>query len=341
MKVANQAATPSSSFKGLNWADARDNFQADVLYLSGLGPADTHSSASRVADRIVGQMYSLTGANTIRMPLNEATVASYWETYTGAIDMALTKGNVILCYWAAKGGKPLDLTAFRDMWTAVLGVYGANRGVFFEPINEPFGYNPRALNDFYDDWLAAFPSITRDRVILDGSGYAQRPATVGRDARLEGCWLGYHEYAFLNSSASESAWQRHIQKDVGPYYNRTICTEFGAVMNTGMLGKRLFDRPLDYGAPSSDEFVRYARAITSQFRAWGMGSVYWPGVRDNDIYAICTRSGSGSGATLSLNNESGLALIKYGWGGAPTIGMPSAPARPNLPRRIMARIGLG
>jgi hypothetical protein len=286
-------------------------------------------------------MYSLTGANTVRMPLNEATVTSYWETYTGAIEMALAKGNVVLCYWAAKGGRPLDLAAFRNMWTVVVGTYGAEGGVYFEPINEPFGYRPAELNDFYADWLAAFPSIPRDRVILDGSGYAQKPATVGGDGRLEGCWLGYHEYAFLNSSASESAWQRHIQKDVGRYYDRTICTEFGAVMNTGMLGKRLFERPLDYAAPSSDEFVRYARAITSQFRAWGMGSVYWPGVRDNDIYALCARSGSGSSISLSLNNASGLALIKYGWGGDSTIGMPSAPARPNLLRRILARVGLG
>ena len=300
--------------KGLNWADTRDNSQAGVLYLSGLGPADTYSTASVVADRIVGQMYSLTGGDTVRMPINEATVSSYWSTYTGAIDMALARGKVILCYWAAKGGRPADLTAFKKMWTAVVGAYAGNGGVYFEPINEPYGYSPGDLNDFYNDWIAAFPSVPRDRVILDGSEYAQVPMTVGADRRLRGCLLGYHEYAFFDSFTSESAWQSHIQSDVGRYHDRTICTEFGAVMNTGRLGKRRFERLLDYNVPSSDEFVRYARAITSQFRAWGMGSVYWPGVRDNDIYALCTRSGSGPGISLSISNASGLALIQYGWG---------------------------
>ena len=55
-----------------------------------------------MADRVVGQLYSITGANTVRMPINEPTVSSYWGTYTGAIDTALTKGNVILAYWAVQ-----------------------------------------------------------------------------------------------------------------------------------------------------------------------------------------------------------------------------------------------
>ena len=33
---------------------------------------------------------------------------TYWGTYTGAIDTALTKGNVILAYWAYSGGKPAE-----------------------------------------------------------------------------------------------------------------------------------------------------------------------------------------------------------------------------------------
>jgi len=273
-------------------------------------------------------MYSLTGGNTVRMPINEATVSSYWSTYAGAIDMALTRGRVILCYWAAKGGRPADLTAFMNMWTAVAGNYGGKSRVYFEPINEPYGYSPGDLNDFYSDWIAAFPSVPRDRVILDGSGYAQVPATVGGDGRLKDCLLGYHEYAFFDSFASESAWQGHIQSDVGVYHDRTICTEFGAVMNTGTLGERRFECVLDYNVPSSDKFILYVRAITSQFRAWGMGSVYWPGVRDNDIYALCTRSGSGSGVSLSINNASGLVLIQHGWGSGSTSRTPSAPSDP-------------
>src|SRR3954454_8792442 len=90
------ATTSTSQFRGVNWADQRDNFVNGVLYPSGLGASDTYSSASAVADQVVGQMYAATGANTVRMPINEPTVAGYWNTYTGAIDTALTKGNVIL-----------------------------------------------------------------------------------------------------------------------------------------------------------------------------------------------------------------------------------------------------
>jgi hypothetical protein len=306
------------SLKGLNWADDRDNFQTGVIYPSGLTATDDRSTAAAVADRIVGQMYALTGANTVRLPINEATVGGFWSQYTGAIDAALAHGSVILCYWAAKAGRPADRDAFREMWATVVGEYGDDDRVYLEPINEPHGFGAADLNDFYGDWLAGFPNVARERLILDGSKYAQVPATVGSDRRLDGCLLGYHEYSFFDSFRSEAAWRRHIQRDVGGYHGRTVCTEFGAVMNAGALGKRRFHELLDYGTPSKDEFVRYVRGATEQFREWGMGSVYWPGVRDGDVYALCSRSGSGSDTALSIANASGLARIQYGWGAATT-----------------------
>lgn len=309
------AATLTSSFRGLNWADTRDNFQDGVIYLSGLSSTDNYSSASIVADRIVGQMYALTGGNTVRMPINEPTVSKYWNTYTGAIDAALTKGKVILCYWAVKQGRPADLAAFKKMWTTVVEKYGTNENAYFEPINEPYGYKPGELNDFYHNWLIEFPNIPRRRIILDGSGYAQKPITVGADPRLSGCLLGYHVYAFFSSINSETTWQRQMQNSIGIYYPRTVCTEFGAVMNIDFRsGKTQYDHLLNYTMSSSDKFVTYIRAITSQFRAWCIGSVYWPGVRDNDFYSLCTKTGSGSGITLSINNDSGLSRIQFGWG---------------------------
>ncbi|HEX3044345.1 MAG TPA: RICIN domain-containing protein [Bacillota bacterium] len=310
----------TNQFKGLNWADTRDNFQSGVLYLSGLSSSDTYASAQTVADRIISQMYSLTGANTVRMPINEATVSSFWGTYTGAIDMALGKGKVILCYWAVGSGKPANITNFNNMWTTVVNKYGNNSSCYFEPINEPYGYSVSDLCNFYNDWCTRFSSVPKSRIILDGSGYAQKPVDIGGDSRLSSCLIGYHEYLFFNSSlSSESAWLSHIQSDVGGYSSRTVCTEFGAVMNTGVLdGSTTYNSLLNYDDPNaSDKFVPYIRAITSQFRSWSMGSVYWPGCRDNDIYRLCTKSGSGSGISMYINNNSGLNRIKYGWGGNP------------------------
>jgi len=171
-----QAHASTSQFRGVNWADERDNFVNGVLYVSGLGASDTYSSAATVADRVVGQMYSITGADTVRMPINEPTVAGYWDTYTGAIDTALAKGKVILAYWAYSGGEPTSTTAFYQMWDEVVAKYGGNPNAYFEVINEPYGYSAASLDNTYDDWLTRYASVPRGRVIVDGTGDAQNVA---------------------------------------------------------------------------------------------------------------------------------------------------------------------
>src|SRR4051812_23039692 len=165
---SNPAHASTGQFRGVNWADTRDNFVNGVLYVSGLGSSDTYSSAATVANQVVGQMYSITGANTVRMPINEPTVANYWGTYTGAIDAALGKGKVILAYWAYTGGKPTSTTAFNQMWDKVIAKYGSNPNAYFEVINEPSGYSNSALDNMYNDWLNRYGSVPRGRVILDG-----------------------------------------------------------------------------------------------------------------------------------------------------------------------------
>ncbi|MBK8808163.1 MAG: hypothetical protein IPO21_16670, partial [Bacteroidales bacterium] len=107
----------TNQFRGVNWADPRDNFQTGVIYLSGLSSTDTYASASVVADKVIGQFVDLFGSNSVRLPINEATVSTYWNTYTGAIDMALAKGKVIICYWSeSSGALPRDINAFWAMW---------------------------------------------------------------------------------------------------------------------------------------------------------------------------------------------------------------------------------
>ncbi|MEV5743366.1 hypothetical protein AB0L30_25190 [Microbispora rosea] len=63
--VSSTAAHASTGqLRGVNWADARDNFVNGVLYVSGLGSSDTYSSAAATANQVVGQLHSITGANT-------------------------------------------------------------------------------------------------------------------------------------------------------------------------------------------------------------------------------------------------------------------------------------
>jgi hypothetical protein len=309
------AATTTAGFKGVNWADERDNFVNGVLYPSGLSSTDTYSSAEIVADQVVGQLYSITGANTVRMPINEDTVSENWSAYTGAIDAALTKGNVILAYWAYSGGAPASVSAFDTMWDTVIAKYGSNPNAYFEVINEPYSYSTSSLDSFYSTWLARYPSVPRGRVILDGSGYAQNVAAVGGDSALDGTLIGVHYYTFFVSSPynSETQWANGLAAEIGSYADRTIATEWGAPMTTGSKNGVEYD-PIDYSIPSGSFFADYVRGVSSELKTLGVGSVYWPGLRDGDWYSLTSKTGTGSSIALSRVNASGLTRLQYAWG---------------------------
>lgn len=319
----NNSVTPAvegdnlaGDFYGVNWADTRDNFQSGVLYLSGLGSSDTYSSASMVADKVVSQMMSLVGSNSVRMPINESTVSNYWSTYTGAIDKALSKGKVILSYWAYSGGKPANMTNFWSMWTTVIDKYGTNTNCYFELINEPYGYSDTSLCNLYFDWITKYTSVSQSRVILDGSGYAQNVTAVGGDTRLSSCLLAVHDYSFFvsNPYTTEAEWSNHIAGYVGSYSSRTICTEWGYPCSPGSKNGISYGY-IDYTPGlTSNYFYYYARGIANQLRSWGMGSFYWPGLRDGDWYSMTKKSGSDSSITLSIPNASALTNLKRSWG---------------------------
>jgi len=311
--VTPPAHAATSQFRGVNWADARDNFVNGVLYVSGLGSSDTYASATTVADQVVGQLYSITGANTVRMPINEPTVSTYWGTYTGAIDAALAKGNVILAYWAYSNGRPASTTAFNQMWDTVVAKYGGNPNAYFEVINEPYGYGTADLDNFYNAWLARYPSVPRGRVILDGAGLAQNVAAVGGDSRLNNTLLAVHDYSFFASYEDENDWANHIRNYIGSYASRTVVTEWGGPMSPGSKNGVSYDT-IDYSIPSGSFFADYIRGVSSKLRSLGVGSVYWPGLRDGDWYSLTTRTGTGAGIKLTLKNASGLSRLQYSWG---------------------------
>jgi hypothetical protein len=308
-----QAHASTNQFKGVNWADQRDNFVNGVLYPSGLGSSDTYSSAGAVANQVVGQLYAITGANTVRMPINEPTVSGYWGTYTGAIDTALGKGKVILAYWAYSGGKPASSAAFYQMWDTVVAKYGSNPNAYFEVINEPYAYSTTDLDNFYNTWLARYPNVPRGQVILDGAGYAQNVAAVGGDSRLNNTLLAVHDYSFFAGYEDETEWANHLAGYVGGYAARTVATEWGGPMSPGSKNGVQYGS-IDYGIPSGSYFADYVRGVSSELRSLGMGSVYWPGLRDGDWYSMTTRSGTGPDIKLTLANRSGLTRLQYAWG---------------------------
>jgi hypothetical protein len=71
---------------------------------------------------------------------------------------------------------------------------------------------------------------------------------------------------------------------------------------------------VDYSIPSGSFWADYVRGISTELRSLGMGSVYWPGLRDGDWYSLTRRSGSGASIQLSPVNASGLTRLQYAWG---------------------------
>jgi hypothetical protein len=320
---ASNASAATNQFRGVNWADSRDNFQSGVIYVSGLSSSDTNSSASATAASIMDQFISKLGANSVRLPINEATVSKYWSTYAGVIDTIASKGTALLCYWhPGHGVKIPDMNAFWSMWKTVTDKYGSNTNVYFEVQNEPNMYTVTELRDIYNNWLTQFSTIPKGRVILDGSGMAQNVPDIGNDSRFNDCLLAVHDYSMwggFESWTTETQWMDHLKSEVGNFADRTVCTEWGGPMSPGSKNGVSYGA-LDYSTTPTNYFEAYIRGMSNQLRAWNMGSFYWAGLKDGDWYSMTTKGGSGSSTTLSIPNQSGLDRLKYSWTSTPGTG---------------------
>jgi endoglucanase len=300
----------AAGIAGVNWADGRDNFVDGWVIPSGLDAADNYATVSAKADDILtGFQTNMPGVNTVRLPVNPPSVLeSWWGAYTGAIDKALNKNmKVILGYWEGASSRDgiIDNTSqFWSMWQTIVTKYQGNSNVYFEVFNEPHGYTLAQLTTIYAEWLTRYPNVPRGRILLGGTGYSDNVTGVGADSRFTSCLLSLHNYAFW-ATRTQAGWEANWRSQLGGYAGRTVVTEYGAAMTTGK----------NYtGAVGNDNEIAYIVGSTNVFRADGVSSVYWPGLRDNDSYAIQTRGGSGTAITLSTTNASGLSRIRYGWG---------------------------
>jgi len=307
--VPAEAAT--RDFRGVNWADRRDNFVDDTLVLGGLSTSDSYATTQAKANAILSGFQNNLGANTVRMPVNYPTVSgSYWNSYTGAIDTATGKGmRVILSYWEAAGsrnGTVDNLTQFWSMWQTIVTRYAGNADVYFEPMNEPYAYSDADWKNLAAQWLSAYPGVPRGRVIISGAGYNQRLITIGSDSRFDGTLISRHIYQFFDTGrTTEDGWRESLRTSVGSYANRVVITEWGAPMTDGR----------NYNTPTtSDSFVAFIRGTAAEARAEGLGTVYWPGVRPDDPYRLQTINGSGTALTLTTTSSSGRDQLRYSWG---------------------------
>lgn len=300
--AADTETSSTKNFKGINWADERDNFTNDWLILSGFKVTDDESTMLKKTEKVITALQDA-GVNTIRLPLNPPTVLqNFWPKYSSVISAISKKGmKVLLAYWEAASsldGKVDDTAAFRTMWDRVVNKYKYNANVYFEIMNEPHGYSLNELKDLYAGWLSRY-NIPRRRVILDGAGYATDVNSIGDDDRFDSCRLSFHYYTWFNNNYKTSAdWELPIASL--KYPERTITTEFGAPMTTGKNYQE---------APGFDGEVAYIQGMTTQLHNSQVGSIYWPGIRANDTYAIFSYVGE----NISVNSSSGLKRLQYAW----------------------------
>ncbi len=298
--------TGTSEFRGVNWADPRDNYADDEVVPSGLSTGDDYRTTYAKASDVVLEFRHEVGANTVRLPINPSSVGTeWWESYQGAIDAAVDRGfKVILSYWEgdnAKDGRVDDQAAFDAMWDTVVAEYGKNPRVYFEPMNEPFGYTLDEWVSLTSGWLDDHSDVPRKRVIISGTGYNDNVTGVGAAEELEGTLLSLHFYGFWADHTTEEEWKQNLLPRIGEYGWRTVVCEAGSPMTTG----------LNYGNHEGDVYTSYLGALTEVARDQGIGLVYWPGLRTNDAYTLTTMVGDGD---LEVTNESGLAQIQWGWG---------------------------
>ena len=299
------ALAATTQFKGVNWADTRDNYNSGWVIPDGLAASDTYAQVYAIANTDIKAFEANLGANTVRLPINPPSVSqAWWTAYRGAIDAALADNmKVIISAWTESSGVGTitDMSAWQSMWNTVVSDYGGNANVYFEPLNEPYGYSLSQWVSICTTWLSDHSSVPRGRVIISGTGYNDHVTGVGASSALSGTLLSLHYYGYWNSYTQESQWVSDLNSRIGAYGSRTIIDEFGAPMTTG----------INYLADHNDaQYQSYLAAVTDTARSDGIGSVYWPGLRTGDTYTLQAHNGSG----LSSTNSSGVTQVRWGWG---------------------------
>ncbi len=309
--------TIGSAFKGVNWAAVDDNFNNGNLYLSGIDTNFSYADVVKKTDTICKTFKQLLEVNTLRLPINKATVLgldsanrNWWNNYQGVTDQATAMGfKVILACWEGVPhvGYEKDTTTFFRMWDSVVNKYRLNGNVYFEIFNEPFGYALKDWKAICKSWLNRHPEIRRNRVFIGGAKYDENVATMASDATFKGCLFSRHIYAFWKNISTPAGWASSLTTGVSPYDSLTVVTEFG----TEMCNAINFEGTYSQATNTKQNEIRYMVGVPDQINQSKMGAVYWPGLRTNDCYAML--AGNAKADSLVIVNKSGFNRLQYAY----------------------------
>jgi hypothetical protein len=317
LATASPAYAATTQFHGVNWADPNDNFITRENVPVGLSLSDSYATVYTKSTAILKGFQGL-GANTVRFGINTWTTSStWWNSLVAAYDAASALGmNVVISPWL-QGGRISDTAAFNAMWDQVITKYGNTSNFYFDMMNEPYSYSATDLTNAEAAWVARYPSLPRGRMILPGLWSDQNLCAPGGDSRLSGTLLSLHIYSMFGTShTTEADWVTELQNNLCGYASRTVITEFGVPMTTGV----------NYNGPrDGTNNISYFYALTDTARSQSIGTILWTGIKetnqtwgpgscDNASCAITTVNGSGTSLSVSLNNQSGLDRLQYAWG---------------------------
>jgi endoglucanase len=311
LTVVPDGGTGAESFHCVNWAVNGDNFQTGPLLLSGIFSTDTtYAEVKARATAVENAFTDLLKANSFRMPINEPTVntASSWNNYQAIIDVGVAKNmKVILGYWAENTGigMPADINAWYTMWQAVIDDYLASPTVYFDIHNEPHGYSQQAWIQQVKDWMAKFPNVPADRIIVAGTGWDDNVTTSG--AAFPGMIVEVHDYVFNASFTTPAQWGNELMSRIGSYANRTLVGEWG----TGVT------ESFNPQASSFDVGQAFMVGFADAIHDHQMGSCWWPGLwaipGNTSSWSLLSMNRSGNSVTYSVQNQSALSEIWHSW----------------------------
>lgn len=348
-------------FRGVNWARTGDNFTTGDLLQSGLVPSDTYATAYLKATQILSSLRWSLNINTVRLGLNEATVAGSWWTVYGAVVQAATDQhmNVILAFWSPSNSSPGSVVPCADgtfngcypdsdyapwwaMWQKVIDTYAAAGNVYLEPFNEAAGYSdaatgyvgpsPTQLSDLDAAWLARYPDFPRGRVILGGSG-DDYYLTLGHDPRLNGTLLSYHPYCSfgldfppMQPPGAGTAAAAPADFPTEAAWTRWIQGQIAGMESRTVItefGLSQTDGTNFDGARDGSNCRSYVYAVTDYARAHRLGLVYWD-YEGTDGWSVATVTGDGtvtSPYVTHVTNPSFVDRLEWGYG----LSLPTVP----------------
>lgn len=285
--------------KGGNWADSRDNYNTGWVIPSGLTSSETVAGAKAKADQIASNIKYVSG-NMVRVPINPPTVASsYWTIVQAYVNELIADGLYVdLCCWTEKSsvGTVDDLSAWETMWETVDSVYSGNWNVFYEPINEPYGYTSpyTGLKSLYSTFLGIVAK-SQQRILLDGTGYADHLSAIGSDSAFNGCDLALHIYPYWDNYTTVGSWETALNNRIGGYQSRATITEMGAYSTNPTYNYQTQN--------SGNRYISFIQGVGQEVQTLQIGLVYWPMWKDGDNYRLFVNTDSGSWVNWSLMEE--------------------------------------